>query len=207
MVFTMTDQIREGIENTSKLDKKITRRKAVKTIAGGITALAAYHTLPAKWEKPILESIFIPAHAQTSAVEPQPPEPPPIDGGPDEPINPVEPPGPVEPPSSFDGRYSGTVTMTDDTGDTSVTTQASVVAVYTAPNAAVTVTLGGDTFCRYVGSGPANQVISLNNIGSSGGINCPGSGQFSVISAADSTVDVGISIATFTGQGTLIKTG
>jgi len=64
--FAMTNQNRN--DNTNKLnsDTKITRRKAVKTIAGGITALAAYHTLPAKWEKPILESIFIPAHAQTS---------------------------------------------------------------------------------------------------------------------------------------------
>ncbi|MDB4516109.1 hypothetical protein N9089_00770 [Crocinitomicaceae bacterium] len=42
------------------------RRKAVKQIAGGLTALAAYHVLPAKWETPIIESIFIPAHAQTS---------------------------------------------------------------------------------------------------------------------------------------------
>ena len=31
------------------------RRKVVKQIAGGVTALAAYHVLPVKWEKPIIE--------------------------------------------------------------------------------------------------------------------------------------------------------
>ena len=45
------------------------RRRAVKKILGGVTALAAYHALPVRWEKPIIETIFIPAHAQTSAVE------------------------------------------------------------------------------------------------------------------------------------------
>ena len=44
----------------------ITRRKAVKTIAGGVSALAAYHTLPVNWSTPIIEQIFLPAHAQTS---------------------------------------------------------------------------------------------------------------------------------------------
>ena len=134
----MTDHTGNGKTDKSDLDKKITRRKAVKTIAGGITALAAYHTLPARWEKPIIESIFVPAHAQTSPILP-----PPIIGGPDEPTNPVTPPGPIEPPSSFDGQYAGSVTMTDTTGDAPVTTQAEVTAVYTAPNAAVTVKIGG----------------------------------------------------------------
>jgi len=44
----------------------ITRRKAVKTIVGGVTAVAAYNILPATWNTPIIESIFIPAHAATS---------------------------------------------------------------------------------------------------------------------------------------------
>jgi len=42
------------------------RRKAVKTIVGGVTAVAAYSLLPQTWEKPIIESIFLPAHAATS---------------------------------------------------------------------------------------------------------------------------------------------
>lgn len=48
-----------GIENKS-------RRKAVKTIVSGATVLAAYHVLPTSWNRPIIESIFLPAHAATS---------------------------------------------------------------------------------------------------------------------------------------------
>ncbi|BHH84820.1 hypothetical protein [Desulforhopalus sp. 52FAK] len=50
---------RVGLENTS-------RRKAVKTIVGGVTALAAYNMMPAKWGTPIIEQVFLPAHAATS---------------------------------------------------------------------------------------------------------------------------------------------
>lgn len=42
------------------------RRKAVKTIVGGVTAIAAYNLMPAKWGTPVIESIFLPAHAATS---------------------------------------------------------------------------------------------------------------------------------------------
>ncbi len=42
------------------------RRKAVKTIVGGVTALAAYNVLPAKWGVPVVEQILLPAHAATS---------------------------------------------------------------------------------------------------------------------------------------------
>jgi hypothetical protein len=44
----------------------VSRRKVVKTIVGGVTAVAAYNMLPAKWGKPIIESVFLPAHATTS---------------------------------------------------------------------------------------------------------------------------------------------
>ncbi|SDO94846.1 hypothetical protein [Desulforhopalus singaporensis] len=44
------------------------RRKAVKTIVGGLTAVAAYHTLPSKWGTPIVDQIFLPAHAATSGI-------------------------------------------------------------------------------------------------------------------------------------------
>ena len=43
------------------------RRRAVKKIVGGVTALAAYNMLPAKWGTPVIEQVFLPAHAQTSA--------------------------------------------------------------------------------------------------------------------------------------------
>ena len=42
------------------------RRKAVKTIVGGVTVVAAYNFLPAKWGVPVVESIFVPAHGATS---------------------------------------------------------------------------------------------------------------------------------------------
>jgi len=42
------------------------RRKAVKTIVGGVTAIAAYNVLPSKWGTPIIEQVFLPAHAATS---------------------------------------------------------------------------------------------------------------------------------------------
>jgi hypothetical protein len=42
------------------------RRKAVKTIVGGVTAIAAFNLLPAEWGTPIIETVFLPAHAATS---------------------------------------------------------------------------------------------------------------------------------------------
>lgn len=62
-----------------KNEKKIenpSRRKAVKTLAAGAGALAAYHTLPVNWSTPIIEQVFLPAHAQTSGAP----------SGPDQPI-------------------------------------------------------------------------------------------------------------------------
>lgn len=46
--------------------KSTSRRKAVKTIVGGVTAVAAYHVLPVKWGTPIVEQVFLPVHAATS---------------------------------------------------------------------------------------------------------------------------------------------
>ncbi len=42
------------------------RRKVVKGIVGGITAVTAYSLLPARWDTPLIESVFLPAHAATS---------------------------------------------------------------------------------------------------------------------------------------------
>ena len=44
------------------------RRRAVKTIAGGVGALAAYHVLPVNWSTPVIEQIFLPAHAAVSGI-------------------------------------------------------------------------------------------------------------------------------------------
>lgn len=48
--------------------KNPSRRRAVKAIAGSVGALTAYHVLPAKWETPIIEQIFLPAHAAVSGI-------------------------------------------------------------------------------------------------------------------------------------------
>jgi len=53
----------------SNLIEKDGRRKAIKTIVGGAAALTAYHVLPVKWGTPIIEQVFLPAHAATSGVE------------------------------------------------------------------------------------------------------------------------------------------
>ncbi len=42
------------------------RRKIIKNIVGGVTTLAAYNLLPAKWGVPLVESVILPAHAATS---------------------------------------------------------------------------------------------------------------------------------------------
>lgn len=57
----MKETKKTGVELDS-----VSRRKAVKKIVGGLSALAAYHTLPVNWSKPIIEQVFLPAHAQTS---------------------------------------------------------------------------------------------------------------------------------------------
>lgn len=56
----------ENLKNTSI--ENTGRRKAVKTIVGGVTAIAAYNVLPSKWGTPIIEQVFLPAHAATSSI-------------------------------------------------------------------------------------------------------------------------------------------
>ena len=59
------------------------RRKAVKKIVFGATAITAFSAFPTKWSKPLIEQIVLPAHAQTSGpsadtpqdLDPDPPEP------------------------------------------------------------------------------------------------------------------------------------
>ena len=51
-------------------DKKSTdnRRKLLKSIAAGSGAIVAGKTLPESWVRPVVDSIILPAHAQTSCV-------------------------------------------------------------------------------------------------------------------------------------------
>ena len=52
---------------SSDLDKsKSCRRSLLKKAAGGIAISAAGTTLPKQWTKPVVDSITLPAHAQTS---------------------------------------------------------------------------------------------------------------------------------------------
>jgi|GEM_PF-4281691 len=57
--------------NKNSILENAGRRKAVKTIVGGVTAVAAYNLLPARWGVPVIESVFLPAHAQTSGEVPE----------------------------------------------------------------------------------------------------------------------------------------
>ena len=62
----------DKVTQTNEIQKadpqNCSRRKAVKTIAGGVGALAAYHVLPVNWSRPIVEQIFLPAHAAVSGI-------------------------------------------------------------------------------------------------------------------------------------------
>ncbi len=40
----------------------------IKTIFGSVTGAVVYHTFPVKWEMPIIEQVFLPAHAAPSSV-------------------------------------------------------------------------------------------------------------------------------------------
>ena len=50
-------------------DKKSSesRRKLLKSIAAGSGAIVAGKTLPESWSRPVVDSVLLPAHAQTSA--------------------------------------------------------------------------------------------------------------------------------------------
>lgn len=56
-----------GADLCKEIDS-VSRRNAVKTIVSGVTAVAAYNALPAKWGTPIVEQVFLPAHAVTSGM-------------------------------------------------------------------------------------------------------------------------------------------
>ncbi|SDP75073.1 hypothetical protein, partial [Desulforhopalus singaporensis] len=50
----------------SQPDQNEDRRKVLKTILTGTSAVAAYHLFPTNWKQPVIEQLFLPAHAATS---------------------------------------------------------------------------------------------------------------------------------------------
>ena len=54
-------------ENTSD-----SRRTLLKSIAAGSGVIISGKSLPENWTKPVVDSVLLPAHAQTSRVEPSP---------------------------------------------------------------------------------------------------------------------------------------
>ncbi len=60
----VADQSNKKQQNLNPVNPS--RRKAVKTIVAGTGAIAAYNAFPTHWSKPIIDQVFLPAHAQTS---------------------------------------------------------------------------------------------------------------------------------------------
>lgn len=58
-------------ERTITRSKQL-RREALKSIVVGGGAVAAIKTMPEQWAKPLVNSLIIPSHAQTSASDPVP---------------------------------------------------------------------------------------------------------------------------------------
>lgn len=57
-----------------------TRRKLLRSLMAGSGVTITAHSLPEKWAKPIVNSIALPAHAETTAdIEPDP-DPDPVTG-------------------------------------------------------------------------------------------------------------------------------
>lgn len=48
--------------------RSASRRKVVKTMIGGVGSLVAFHVLPTRWSTPIIEPVYLPAHAAGSGV-------------------------------------------------------------------------------------------------------------------------------------------
>lgn len=63
----MDDNKQRQLSGQGVTNNTVSRRRLVKGLIGGVSALGAYYALPVKWSTPILEEIVLPAHAQTSA--------------------------------------------------------------------------------------------------------------------------------------------
>ena len=60
---------------------KLSRRKLLKSIAAGSGAIVAGKSLPESWSRPVVDSVILPAHAQTSPPAPPAPSTGPFAGG------------------------------------------------------------------------------------------------------------------------------
>ncbi len=60
----MSDSTRQ--KHSIKSDSKNSRRKLIKSAAIGTGALGAASVAPSNWVKPVINSVAIPAHAQTT---------------------------------------------------------------------------------------------------------------------------------------------
>lgn len=106
-----SEKIKQDLQESSTEPESTSRRKAVKTIIGGLTALTAYHTLPVNWSKPVIEQVFLPAHAATSGdglVDPSIPVTPGHPDHPDYPLPPDHPDHPHSDPSAVIGNITFT---------------------------------------------------------------------------------------------------
>ena len=59
-------------------EKPISRRKVIKTLALGGGVTTGTLLFPSEWTKPLVEAVYLPAHAQTTG--PTPPQPTPTAG-------------------------------------------------------------------------------------------------------------------------------
>ncbi len=61
--------MKQAFDSSQPSEQPTARRKALKKLlVGSGAAVAASQTLPAKWTKPVVDSVILPAHAQTTVV-------------------------------------------------------------------------------------------------------------------------------------------
>jgi hypothetical protein len=194
--------------------KNAGRRKAVKTLVGGLTVITAYHTLPVNWSKPVIEQVFLPAHAETSGgtititgpgipssappVEPGWPISPSIPGTPSVPQTPGAPQTPQSPQEIAYYVYRGEFSVYGENQFVKV----SVCVQILAENHVKVLVQEVGGVCYYSGKGDPAGIITVNlNSG-----NCPATGAIALKSTGLVTeISVGFSAGNFTGNGTAIQ--
>jgi hypothetical protein len=140
----------EETQKTNHELESVGRRKVVKKIVGGVTALAAYNLLPVRWGKPIIEQVFLPAHAQTSGevVEEAPaPEPPPQTT--------------ISITNNSSGEVDVDYTNPSGTSATGIVPAGSSLSVQARPGSYMEIyPVGHVTYRTYVGGGAASSLIT-----------------------------------------------
>jgi hypothetical protein len=187
------------------MEQRRSRRKVLKLIAVGGTVLTVESILPETWVKPVIETIVLPAHAETSGgtitiTGPSiPPSVPPVEPGwpisPSIPGTPSVPQAPQSPQEITYYVYRGEFSVTDGTQFAKVSVCVQILA---ENHVKVHVQeLGGG--CYYSGKGDPAGIITINlNAGS-----CPATGSIAFKSTGVVTeISVGFSAGNFTGSGT-----